>query len=366
MAMVAQTQQSAKGTKSSWVRWLQAAAWLAALVCVLGFPYLFNDGFSVTIGFYTVLLAAAAVAWNIFAGYTGYIALGHVVFWGVAQYALAIICLRWHIPGGYVPFWLVPVAGLIAALFAIPLGFIALRTRRHTFIVITIAFVFIFQLLAENNVGGLTGGSSGIFYPIMPGFGVAALIPFYFVIAAILILIVGVSWLVRHSKYGLELLAIRDDEDRALGLGVRTTALKLSAFTLSAFLIGMCGAVCGYFQFQVYPAEGTTTGFTPLFDIFIVLMAFLGGLGTISGPLIGAIIVYPVYLYLNADLPQSGWNYIIFGAMFLVVVLLLPQGIVPALGQLALNLRDRMNGGQQLAAEPPEASAAPVTPAERR
>jgi branched-chain amino acid transport system permease protein len=342
--------------------------WLAALVCVLGFPFVFSDGASTTIGFFTLVFAAAGVAWNIFSGYSGYIALGHAVFMGMGAYSLAIMCSHWHVPGGYLPFALLPVAGLVAAITAIPLGIVALRTRRHTFIVITIAYLFIFQLLAENNLLGLSGGQGGLEYPIPPWSGAAYNIPFYYVMVAILVVAVIVSWLVRHSKYGLELLAIRDDEDRALGLGVRTTAIKLSAFTLSAFFVGMCGAIYFYFIESVYP----TNGFSAFFDVQIALMAFLGGLGTISGPLLGALIIIPSQQYLTVYFSQtnflnlanasSGLYLVMYGIVFLAIILLLPQGIVPAVSEFIRN-RIAARDGAQLASGPPPPSAAP-TPAQ--
>lgn len=366
MATVAQTQETKARTSGNWGRWIQGAAWALALICVLGLPTLFSDGASTNIGFYVLVFAASASAWNIFSGYSGYIALGHAVFFGLGQYILAILCQELHIPGGYQVFYYMPLAALITAIIAIPLGFIALRTRRHTFIVITIAFVFIFQLLAENNIFGLTNGLKGLEFPIPPWFGDFYNLPFYYIMAGILIIIVLVSTLIRHSKYGLELLAIRDDEDRALGLGVRTGFLKLSAFVISAFFVAICGAMSGYYIESVYPAAGQSTGFSPLLDVVIALMVFLGGLGTISGPLIGAVIIEYSYLYLNDTLGVTGWNLILYGAIFLGIILLLPQGIVPALGQLFARLR-KVNANQHLVAGPRETPTEPtptnITPA---
>ena len=132
------------------------------------------------------------------------------------------MCLDWNIPGGYLPFLLVPLAGLIAAVFALPLGWISLRTRKHTFVVITIAIFFIMQPMAFN-LRSITNGSTGSVCRSRRGWtGNFFNLPFYYVALAMLLLALGVSWWIRNSKYGLGLLAIRDDEDRALGLGVKT------------------------------------------------------------------------------------------------------------------------------------------------
>src|SRR5713101_732151 len=121
---------------------------IALLAVFIAFPLVFSDPAITTIAVFTVLFAVATTGWNIFSGYTGYIALGHAAYFGLGAYALAIMCQDWNVPAGYLPFLLVPVAGLVAAAFAIPLGWIALRVRRHTFVVITIAMFFIFQFLA--------------------------------------------------------------------------------------------------------------------------------------------------------------------------------------------------------------------------
>lgn len=335
------------------LRRLQTPFWLVCLGLLIVFPLVITNPATTTVAFFTLVFAAAGSAWNIFSGYTSYIALGHAVFFGVGAYTLALLCKTWHIPGGYEPFALLPLAGVAAAVIAVPLGFIALRTRRHTFIVITIAYLFIFQLLTYN-LRGLTAGSAGVEYPIPLWSGDFYNLPFYYVIALVLLITIGVSWFVRHSKYGLELLAIRDDEDRALGLGVRTTLVKLSAFTLSAFFVGVCGAVWGYYIGSIYP----NTGFDANFDVLVALMAFLGGLGTISGPLLGALIIIPAQQYFAVYFGQSGYYLVLYGLIFLVVILLLPQGIVPAISQLIRN-RFAANESTPVAPGPPPMSSSP-------
>jgi len=116
------------------------------LAAFIAFPLVFSDQETTTIAVFTLFFAAAASGWNIFSGYTGYIALGHAVYFGIGAYAMALLCQAWNIPAGYAPFFLLPLTGLIAAAFAVPFGWIALRTRRHTFVVITIATFFIMQL----------------------------------------------------------------------------------------------------------------------------------------------------------------------------------------------------------------------------
>jgi branched-chain amino acid transport system permease protein len=302
---------------------------IALLAAFIAFPFVFSDPATTTIAVFTLFFAAAASGWNIFSGYTGYIALGHAVYFGIGAYAMALLCQAWNIPAGYAPFFLLPLAGLIAVAFAVPFGWIALRTRRHTFVVITIATFFIMQLMAYN-LRGITQGSAGLSLPIPFDWSADFFnLPFYFVALAILLLAFGTSWWVRNSKYGLGLLAIREDEDRALGLGVNTGPFKLTAFVLSAFFVGMVGALHAYFNSSIFPPFA----FDALFDVAIALMAFLGGMGTLFGPILGALILIPAQQYLTIISGNTGYNLIMYGVIFLAIILLLPEGIIPTISK---------------------------------
>lgn len=275
-----------------------------------------------------LLLAGAAAAWNIFSGYTGYISLGQAAFYGLGGYTLTLVSQDWHLQGDYNLFLLLPVAGLVASIFSIPLGWIALRTQRYTFMVITIAFFFIFQLLAYN-LGGITGGSSGIFLPSPNWSADLGNIPFYYVALALVLLIVLVSWQLRHTQYGLLLLAIRDDEDHVRGLGHRIEWHKLGAYALSAFFIGVIGALAAYFSGYINPSSA----FDQTLDITIVTMTFFGGIGSIWGPVVGGLLLEPLQAYLTEQFSAVavGLNQILFGCLLLLVILLFPQGLVPSL-----------------------------------
>jgi branched-chain amino acid transport system permease protein len=300
---------------------------LLLLLLALSFPLLFPNPAVTSVAVFTLLFAAAATGWNIFSGYTGYIALGHAAYFGVGAYALAIMCQDWKVPGGYLPFLLVPVAGLVAMLFSIPLGWIALRVRRHTFVVVTIAMFFILQLLTYN-LTGITKGSTGLSLPIPTDWGGDFFnTPFYYTALALLLVAVTISWWVRNSKYGLGLLAIRDDEDRALSLGVKTGMTKLTAFMISALIVGMVGATWAYFVESIYPA----VAFDPLFDLAVALMTFLGGLGSLTGPILGAFVLETTQQYFTLQFSESSYYLVIYGILFLVTMLLMPRGIIPTL-----------------------------------
>ncbi|HET7637100.1 MAG TPA: branched-chain amino acid ABC transporter permease, partial [Ktedonobacteraceae bacterium] len=178
---------------------------IVLLAAFIVFPLVYSNPEITIIAVFTLFFAAAGTGWNIFSGYTGYIALGHAVYFGVGAYAIALMCQAWNIPGGYAPFFLLPVAGLIAAAFAVPFGWIALRARRHTFVVITIATFFIMQLMAYN-LRSITQGSAGLSLPIPFDWSADFFnLAFYYVALAILLLAFATSWWVRNSKYGLGL-----------------------------------------------------------------------------------------------------------------------------------------------------------------
>ncbi len=323
------------------------AAGVAALLAIaIAFPWVFTNPTTTSIGVFTLIYMAAATAWNSFAGYSGYIPLGHAVFFGSGAYTLVIAAQDLHIRGGYTVFALVPLAGAVAVAVAVPFGLVALRTRRHTFVVITIAIFFIFQLMAFNL--GITQGSSGIPAPTPTWPAATFNDRFYYVALAILVVAAAFSWGIRRSRFGLQLLAIRDDEDRALSLGVRVSRVKLTAFALSALPVGMVGAVWAYFIGQVYPQFA----FDPLFDISVALMAFLGGLGTVSGPLLGALILEPLQQYFTLQFSSNALYLVVYGALFLVVILLLPRGIIPTVRDRVASWRERRSGSTALASGP--------------
>jgi len=327
-------------------RWLTLAGIAAAVALLAAFPVMFTDPTATSIGVFTLVFMVATAAWNVFSGYSGYLALGHAVFFGSGGYAVALAARDWHFKGGWDVFGLLPFGGLVAAAIAIPFGLIALRTRRHTFVVVTIAIFFIFQLAAFNL--GFTGGTSGIELPLAPFSPTSYNDPFFYVGLVILILTVAMSWAVRRSRFGLQLLAIRDDEDRARGLGVKVGRVKLTAFVLSAFPVGMVGGLYFYFLGQIFPQFA----YDPLFDISLALMAFLGGIGTLLGPLLGALVLEALQQYFTQSLSGNGTYLIAYGVLFLAVILLLPRGVIPTLTQLIANRRARTNIGLEGTPEP--------------
>jgi branched-chain amino acid transport system permease protein len=308
------------------VRWGGPAVLLLALAA---FPLVFTNPAVTTIGVYTVMFLIAAAGWNIFSGYSGYISIGHAAYYGIGQYTVALIAVHQGLAGGWDLFALLPVAGLAAAAASVPIGYLLLRVRKHTFIILTVAVMFILQLLAFNFTSW-TNGSGGLQLPIPTWQGDGFNVPFYYVALAAAVVALAVSWRVRRSKYGLGLLAIRDDEDRARGIGIHVTRSKIIAYALSAFFVGAAGAIYAPFIGTVYPQFA----FDPNFDLALAVLVFVGGIGTFYGPVLGTLLLIPLQYYFQLQFGNANLYLIAYGVLFIVILRLLPAGIVPSLAQL--------------------------------
>jgi branched-chain amino acid transport system permease protein len=312
----------------------RAAAFLAVGIA---FPFVFPAAWLVNIGLLTLMYATLATSWNLFSGYTGYITLGQVAFFGLGAYTTAIAFEHFGIGSGYNPFYALPLIGIGVALVSLPIAWIALRTRAMTFAIVTLTLLFIVQQLAFN-LHSLTHGSSGLMLPTPTTFGVDTYDrPFYFAMFGITCLALLLCFAILRSKLGLMLLSIREDEEKARGLGIRVTGVKLTAWWLHVFLTAMVGGVWAYYLTFIYPESSVD----PLVMIGAVLMTFLGGRGTLWGPVIGALVLVPAQQTMLIHL-GGGEGYLIgYSAVFVVVLLLLPRGILPSLRDALGRTRER-------------------------
>jgi branched-chain amino acid transport system permease protein len=324
---------------------VKLGALAVVIVLALLLPVFASDPATTNTAVFVAMYVGLATAWNIMGGYTGYISLGHAAFFGFGAYAFGLVLAHLGVAGGYEPFLFVPVAGILTAILAVGIGWVALRTRAATFVIVTIAMMFMVQLLAENLVG-LTGGGAGLSFPVPPWTGDFYNNPFYYAMLLMALVALGISWWIRRSKFGLGLLAIRDDEDKALAVGVPAHAYKLVAFIVSAALVGMIGAVYGYYVTYIYPQFAID----PLIGLSMVLMAFFGGLGTLWGPVIGAVILEYIQLNFAYNFGASQLYLVFYAAVFLVVIRLMPRGIVPSVSTLITRVRNRRAAGPSDAA----------------
>lgn len=284
--------------------------------------------------------AGLAIAWNILGGFSGYWSFGHTAFIGMGAFGAA------HFAGkvGTVfdgPFgMLVPVlfAGLVCGLFALILAWPLLRLRGIYF---AIAMLGVGQVVSElvNNIRWFQGGV-GVFLAAPVPRGMPPEDFFYYIFAALLVLCFVVQLLIRRSRFGYALLAVREDEDTAMMLGVATERYKTMAFVVSATLVGILGAVYGY-------SVGYFTTYTVFrldFSLNMIVFCLIGGIGTMFGPIIGA----AVMLFLTQIL-LSGFldiHLLITGALVVAIILLVPGGILGTIGD-----RMRRRKAQQQSAE---------------
>jgi len=261
----------------------------------------------------------------------------------VGAYTIAIV-FEDSVGNGYLPFCVLPLIGVGAALLSVPIGWIAMRTRADVFAIVTITLLFIAQTLAFN-LRSVTGGAQGKGVAVPP-FPVDTYgWPFYYAMLALLTLAMGISLYFRRSKIGLSLSAVRADEDKAHGVGVRVTGVKLIAFGVSVGITAMIGGVWAYYVGFIYPQFAVD----PLVTIGMVLMTFLGGRATLWGPVIGAFILVPAQQYFAYQFGASQVYLLAYAAIFLVIMLLLPRGILPTITDRLRNRRKRQEG-QQLTA----------------
>ena len=305
------------------------------MAALLAFPFVIRQHWILNMAFFTLMYAGLAQAWNLLGGLSGYVSLGHVAFFGLGAYAEAVLFQHIGIgSNGLLPFLVLPAIGLAVAMVSVPVAWVAFRTRHMTFAIVTLTLLFVVQTLAFN-LHSLTNGSQGLSVP-SPTFSLYER-PFYLGVLALFALATFVTWHVRRDRLGLMLLAIRDDEDKARGVGVRVTEAKVVTFAVSVGITAMIGAVWAYYIGFVYPQYAVD----PLVMIGTILPVFLGGAGTVWGPVLGAFILVPAQQWFAYQYGASELYLIAYAAVFLLIVLLLPRGILPSLRDAAARRRDR-------------------------
>ena len=295
-----------------------------ALILLLAFPWLYREPYYHVLGFNALLYAMMASSWNIMGGYTGYKSLGHSAFYGLGAYLVALAAnhLGWN------PLISAPFLALIVALVAILLGWIMLRTSGSAFVIATIAMLLIFRITALN-LREITKGAPGLSQPLPPWTPEFSRMPFYYYMLAWLIITLFVSWYIRRSRFGLGLVAIRDDEGKAEMVGVNTTLYKILAFGASAYFVALGGGVWSYFTTHISPVFA----FDIIIGVDMILMTMLGGLGTLWGPVLGAFILIPTADLILFKFGSTTIYLAIIGGLMMLVIIFMPKGILPTISE---------------------------------
>jgi branched-chain amino acid transport system permease protein len=295
--------------------------WLQVLIWVMFFAYL-------------------SAAWNLIGGFAGQYSIGHAGLLGIGAYTSSLL----YVQLGVSPWLGLLAGGALAALVGGLIGYPCFRLRGAFFSLVTIAFAEMLRVgteLTDTLFGLPINGVRGFLLPVAGSrpadFQFASKRAYYYVMLALLVLILTVGWLVKRSRLGYYLAAIRDDEDAAAALGVRPARVKLAAMVLSSFFT----ALGGTFYAQLVGFITPTRIMSLDFSVQMVVMAVLGGIGTVLGPLWGALVLVPIGEVTRAVWGGSlqGVHLIVYGALLMLVILKWPQGIDPWLRGLVARRR---------------------------
>lgn len=284
---------------------LPLAAAVAATAAAL--PLLGND-YMVGIGLSLAMWVALTQSWVLISGMAGYVSLGHVVFYGAGAYVMA---LAWQ---QYPPWLAVLAGGFAAGLLALAIGWPVLRVRGPSFVILTFGVAELVKYVVVNVEGAL-----GRFGRVL--FGGPDLETLYWAMLGLAVAATALTWLVRRSRFGAGLIAIREDEDAAEAVGIPAAQLKLAAYALSAVIPGMVGAIMVMRSTYFEPLQV----FSPVVSFTIVTMAVIGGSDDAPGPLLGAAFLVVLAEALWSTLPEA--YMIAQGALLIAFVLFAPDGI---------------------------------------
>ena len=280
----------------------------------------FGTGYGVRAMLQIFMWIALAGSWNLISGLTGYVSFGHVAFFGAGAYTAAILIAKAGWP------WLAAAlaGGVGACAVALVIGYPCLRLKGPYFAIAMLGLNEVLRALV-SYFEGLTGGGSGLSLPTLH-----ATVSIYYVMGATAAAVTLLTYVIITSRFGLRLMTIREDELAAEAMGIDTARHKLYAFLLSAVGPGIVGALAardqGYIEpISVFPLATTIT---------MIVMVLFGGKGTVWGPVLGAVVLFVSQEFVWARFPYL--HQLLFGAIIVAVVLLMPRGV---LGLLQIKYR---------------------------
>ncbi|GHH85186.1 branched-chain amino acid ABC transporter permease [Streptomyces capitiformicae] len=317
-----------------------------AFLAAAAFPFTQSDDQYATIGVYILIFATVALGLNIVVGLAGLLDLGYVAFLGVGAYTAAMVSGSPSSPFDiHLPFWASALLGaVVAMIFGVIIGAPTLRLRGDYLAIVTLGFGEIFRLAVLNMDGtsgpDITNGSNGI--SSIPnlnifgfdfgqehsigGFTIARFANYFFLMLLITLVVVVVFRRSSDSRIGRAWIAIREDETAALAMGINGFRVKLIAFALGAALAGLAGTVQAHVTYTVTPEQYQFAHVVPPNSAFLLAAVVLGGMGTISGPLVGAALLYliPAKLQFLGD-----YQLFAFGLALVILMRFRPEGLIP-------------------------------------
>ena len=270
-----------------------------------------GDDVIIQYGINALLVAVLAQSWNIIGGFAGYASFGNSVFYGLGTYGTAIAMVKFGLP-----FWVGLVAGgVLGMVCAVLLGLPILRLRGHYFAIATLGISVTMSAVVANL--DIAGRNIGLILPLTRNdtlFYEAALI----LLAVTTLAVIYIS----RSRFGMGLIAIREDEDAAAVMGVNTTFYKIIALVLSALFTAIAGGIHAYWITFIDPSSA----FDLTLNVRMVIMTVFGGPGTVAGPLIGSFILSTIYEVLANSISTAAA--LLFGVVIVVAVVFMPRGLL--------------------------------------
>jgi branched-chain amino acid transport system permease protein len=299
---------------------LLALGALAVVVAALAWYPLVGSGYGVRATLQVFMWIALAGSWNLISGLTGYVSFGHVAFFGMGAYsgAILVVTAGWPWPAAAVG------GGVAALVLAMLIGYPCLRLKGPYFAIAMLGLNEVLRALV-SYFEGLTGGGNGLSLPTLD-----ATRPIYYVMGGLALAVTGLTYGIVTSRLGLRLMTIREDEVAAEAMGIDTFHHKLAAFLLSAVGPGIAGALTARDQGYIEPLSVFPLGIT----VTMIVMVLFGGKGTVWGPVLGAVALFVIQEIVWARYPYV--HPLLFGAIIVAVVLLMPRGV---LGLLQMKYR---------------------------
>jgi branched-chain amino acid transport system permease protein len=315
-------------------RWAKPVLYLAILAFAIWYPRTFSSAAQNALVSDVAIYALLGLGLNVVVGFAGLLDLGYIAFYAIGAYTTAYFTSRtaipWHAPFVWNPFFIFPVALIVAAIAGVILGGPTLRLRGDYLAIVTLGFGEIVQLLAKN-AQGITNGSRGAFgvpplsinlFGLKYKWGLASL-PYYYLILGIIILVMLAFNALNRSRTGRALAAIREDEIAAEAMGVPTLKYKLIAFAIGASVSGFAGVIFATKQFF------DPSSFSFQASILVLTVVIFGGMGSIFGVVLGAVVLQGLLYNLRDTVPEAD-RYIYFGAVIMLMMVFRPQGLLPS------------------------------------
>jgi len=306
----------------------EKATALALLVVVLVLPFALTfNPYYLSIFISALILGSVSLSWNLLAGVCGQVSFGHAAFFGIGAYASALLVMK----AGFNPFLAMVVAAIIGVIGGLIIGIPAFRLRGPYFALSILGFAEVMKLLTLN-LTRLTEGSKGIFnIPSLPSIKLGGMTfdfyisrtTNYYLAAALMFAIYLLIYLLRYSNIGLAMSAVHGDEETASGIGVPVFKTKLTALTVSAFCTALMGAFYAHYVHFLNP----DSAFDGFWSVMPIVGSLFGGIGTLIGPSIGALVITGLDEFLFKRFFETGHK-LFFGLLLTIVIVWAPFGLL--------------------------------------